>query len=435
MEKRRPISYTFEDIKRYNQGLMSRDEMHAFEKASMEDPFLADALEGYMASDIAVAEQHLDNIKQRVTGNESQKEKAVVVAMPQRRFGFMRAAALVIVLIGAGLLTYKILDKKDTPASEQIAQRTTPGPVNTNENKQAGVQDPTDSVVQPAGSSGTIAKADQQNGSATSAEPGIVLEDATAKAQVETGNVPVTELATRDDKAKTETEKERQVAAAPTQQNDIALARQDSYESRNRKTNAFVRQNNQFRGRVLTPNNQPLANANIQLDKYRTEIVTDELGNFELNVKDSVVLATVESYGYMDTRVQLRSNTENTINIGNIVLQPDPSIEKEIAVTGLGVKKEKRIADTLSTKPEGGWISFQQYVSNQLNIPLDTTGRDMRLSGELELEFFVDANGDTKDFKVINSTNPQLNQQAIEAVKKGPKWASRKKKARILIRY
>ena len=39
--------YTAADFERYYSGQMSDAEMHALEKSALEDPFLADALEGY----------------------------------------------------------------------------------------------------------------------------------------------------------------------------------------------------------------------------------------------------------------------------------------------------------------------------------------------------------------------------------------------------
>ena len=39
--------FTAGDFERYHNGSMSPLEMHQLEKAAMEDPFLADALEGY----------------------------------------------------------------------------------------------------------------------------------------------------------------------------------------------------------------------------------------------------------------------------------------------------------------------------------------------------------------------------------------------------
>ena len=39
--------YSAADIQRYVQGKLSAAEMHAMEKAALDDPFLADAMEGY----------------------------------------------------------------------------------------------------------------------------------------------------------------------------------------------------------------------------------------------------------------------------------------------------------------------------------------------------------------------------------------------------
>src|SRR5690606_24326527 len=40
-------NYQLSRIHNYNGGLMSKEEMHAFEREALEDPFLQDALEGY----------------------------------------------------------------------------------------------------------------------------------------------------------------------------------------------------------------------------------------------------------------------------------------------------------------------------------------------------------------------------------------------------
>jgi hypothetical protein len=57
-------NYTAQDIERYYSGQMPAEEMHALEKAALEDPFLADALDGYKftptpAADIAGLKQAL----------------------------------------------------------------------------------------------------------------------------------------------------------------------------------------------------------------------------------------------------------------------------------------------------------------------------------------------------------------------------------------
>ncbi len=40
-------NFTAADIEKYHKGLLSAKERHDLEKAALDDPFLADALEGY----------------------------------------------------------------------------------------------------------------------------------------------------------------------------------------------------------------------------------------------------------------------------------------------------------------------------------------------------------------------------------------------------
>jgi hypothetical protein len=46
-EQNTHINYSAEDIERYLKGKMSAKEMHDMEKAALQDPFLADAIEGF----------------------------------------------------------------------------------------------------------------------------------------------------------------------------------------------------------------------------------------------------------------------------------------------------------------------------------------------------------------------------------------------------
>ena len=62
--------YTAADFARYHAGTMPADEMHELEKAALEDPFLADALEGYayapaFENDIIELKEKLDERRKR----------------------------------------------------------------------------------------------------------------------------------------------------------------------------------------------------------------------------------------------------------------------------------------------------------------------------------------------------------------------------------
>src|SRR3954447_6288889 len=94
------------DIDRYLKQKMAPQEMHDFEKALMDDPFLADAVDGYIASDPALAQKHLSDIE---TELRSEKEESPVVAFPRQKGLWLKVAAAVGVIATAGVLTYSLL--------------------------------------------------------------------------------------------------------------------------------------------------------------------------------------------------------------------------------------------------------------------------------------------------------------------------------------
>lgn len=95
--------FTAQDIERYYNGTMSYLEMHQLEKAAMEDPFLADALEGYSytttpAQDSGYLHSRLQS--KMVTGD----------VVPIKKFDknqFLKIAALFILLAGSGWAIYQ----------------------------------------------------------------------------------------------------------------------------------------------------------------------------------------------------------------------------------------------------------------------------------------------------------------------------------------
>ena len=67
MNDQSPYSgFNSDDIRRYLSGKMSREEMYQLEKAALDDPFLADAIEGFEKhADINVSAD-LNELKQRL---------------------------------------------------------------------------------------------------------------------------------------------------------------------------------------------------------------------------------------------------------------------------------------------------------------------------------------------------------------------------------
>lgn len=98
-------NYTAIDIERYHSGRMSESEMHAIERAALQDPFLADAIEGYKLT--ATPAKDIAELNERITRHEKRKQ-APVFTLPR----LAKIAAMLVLVAGLGYLAY-ILNTND----------------------------------------------------------------------------------------------------------------------------------------------------------------------------------------------------------------------------------------------------------------------------------------------------------------------------------
>ncbi|MEP6727390.1 MAG: hypothetical protein ABJC98_16345, partial [Bacteroidota bacterium] len=103
------INYSAADIEKYWKGQLSAAEQHAMEKSALEDPFLADAMEGY--EEKALAPQPViipdnDELKKRLAERIAKKEEVAVIKFP-----WWKVAAVLIVFAGAGWIYISVNNK------------------------------------------------------------------------------------------------------------------------------------------------------------------------------------------------------------------------------------------------------------------------------------------------------------------------------------
>src|SRR5450432_2429055 len=112
-------NFTAADIEKYHKGLLSAKERHGLEKAALDDPFLADALEGYAVAGVDIPGD-IAELKRRLA---ERAEGAKIIPLNKTRrtaFPLLKVAAMIIVIAGAGLLVYQFAFTKKSPGN--IAQ-------------------------------------------------------------------------------------------------------------------------------------------------------------------------------------------------------------------------------------------------------------------------------------------------------------------------
>ncbi len=474
--------FTAADIEKYHKGLLSNKEMHDLEKAAMDDPFLADALEGYAIASVN-AGNDIAELKKRL---EVKTEGAKVVMMntvPRNSFRMLRAAILVAFVAGASLLIYQFgFNKKSGEIAQAETKKTDDGKINdtakstaTNPggttSTPASETKPVDSKDEPATKKTPAIITDNETAPGGGVRNGVISEQpvVTGKLTTDDGVInkpqPVQSVVTApakgadekvdfykvSDKAAEKKEVSREEAGNKNklktggrQETDNDAIKDQTTQQNNRSVTASRKATEQgyyrnqatnvFRGQVTDADNNgvPFANVtNVQDNNAGT--YTDARGNFNLTYPDSVLTVQVRSVGFENTNVQLRNNVVNN----QVVMQDDRRNLSEVVVSNQKPNAAARNRDANmkleEPEPADGWDKYGTYIANNLEVPEDLKNKQTG-AGAVEISFEVNKNGDPTNIKVEKSLCNTCDKEAIRLVKEGPKWKrSAAKKGRTTV--
>jgi TonB family protein len=468
-------NFTAADIEKYHKGLLSVQERHDLEKAALDDPFLADALEGYAVAGVNVTTD-INDLKKRLEEKVEAGKVIVMKSAGRSSFPWLRAAALVVLVAGAGLLAKQFLF---TNSSKNIAQVEPKKPEETKRQDTANTiatGSTTDTIITKSGTVSVQIKQNEKTYSfytpdsvaktpdskVGSGQPKISAGDITVTsnttqpvytvpaqveelknnpAKVAPGNVDKKEIAKNGEKYKTETDIKRDIEKDEVKdqvsqtyedrQNNrsVATTRRAAEDQNNRNQQQAV---NTFRGRVTDANNVGLPFAKVYNPADNNAgTYTDVSGNFNLTYPDSVLTVQVRSVGFENTNVQLRNSVANN----QVVLQDDKSLS-EVVISNQkpNVAARSREANKTLEEPEpaDGWDNYDTYLSNNLNVPEELKTKQ-NASGQVQVSFEVNKNGEPINIKVEKSLCKKCDEEAKRLIKEGPKWKRNAKNGRTTV--
>jgi hypothetical protein len=416
------MNYTSDHIKQYLSGGLSPAERHALEKAALQDPLLADAMEGFAGTDEWPQEQ-LNSIRRSLDVTKEEATVPVIVLQRKRSssFGWVAAA----LLLSGGLIALSLYTfNRNNNQPETVALRKAV----VTEPEAAPATTPTDSVrlfaqqaspapvtPVPAGEKAALlpkafTKAKQQR-SAAPADQSVVSAEVTAGARVAAEEYASDKL--------------RKAATAEVEQPLVAAMKIADHNLG--KT---------LNGRILNQKGQPVADAAL-VDPGNKALVgrTDAAGYFSIRATTDSLPVMVDATNYDYAYTTLRPGDTNRITVA-----PSGLTLSEMVVTNLRTKKKEAAAslttrrDTAAT-PKGGWQSFQEYVNSKLARKMDTTID--RISRDVEIEFLVDENGKPYNYRITRSVDAPTDRKALEILKNGPAWIAspQNKKGRVTIQF
>ncbi|HRG82861.1 MAG TPA: energy transducer TonB, partial [Chitinophagaceae bacterium] len=92
----------------------------------------------------------------------------------------------------------------------------------------------------------------------------------------------------------------------------------------------------------------------------------------------------------------------------------------------------------IEPEPVDGWVNYDSYLANNLNLPEEFRQQKNTESKSVELSFEVDKNGEPVNIRVEKSLCNSCDKEAIRLVKEGPKWkrnAAKKGRTKVTINF
>lgn len=396
------IVYSAADIEKYWKGQLSAAEQHAMEKAALDDPFLADAIEGYEKTHGQMLADN-ETLQQRLQQRVNDRQKARVIP-----FGW-KAAAAVILLAGAGWLYYANSDKqKASDLAVTTEEKPLPQPANLPNADSNAV-----AKAKTVDSSNIVALLEPEKKKTTTYY--YNQSSAAEKAKLDTIAAAEVIASNSDDKSR-----ETPVASAPASPKVTVIDNNRGFantqnEARDKSINA--RRANNFTIKVTDPQLRPLANAAIQIPALNLATRTDNRGFLSFSRKDSLSGIAIASPKFETKYIQL----EDSASLQQVVLQPkltkDQLAEVVTKTDGAPRRKAKVQPASLEAEPLIGWDAYMDYLEKNKKVPAEASD----IHGTVVISFTVRAKN-IGGFIVEDSLDDQLDQEAIRLVKNGPAW-------------
>ncbi len=433
------------DIEKYLKGELSPADRHRLEKLALDDPFLAEALEGAAEINAENFKEDLAQIHSAVDDRISQKEKS-----NSAWFLPMRIAAGVLLLIFSTYLVYFLMDKNDT--THELALNKTEDNFPVEKDIQPIVSDsiapvelkddkPSIKSEYPAEKKKDLptvqsAPASEREMSKEPVHQENVVEFI-AQAEEETKTVaeksPIIISPTRSETVKKETQLETfdraKKAAAPLLKTPLQ-----------EETAGYVVDKNGQRivtGKVIdVEDGAPLPGVNVIVKGTTTGTMTDLDGNYQIQIEDTDFALVFSFIGLETKEEKIDGRTQLDVQ-----LEQDVSELSEVVVTGYGYSDTdvitSSIPDYVPAEPEGGFKVYKIYLEDNLHYPIQAI--ENKVQGKVTVRFEISPTGVISDFQITKGIGFGCDEEAIRLIRQGPKWSSPKRgdipvKGRVKVR-
>lgn len=426
--------YTAENIEQYFSGKLLPQQMHAMEKAALDDPFLAEAMEGYERMKKESWEKELNGLREKF----ATKDNTTKIAAIKQPFKWWKAAAAILI-IGSGIRLVYLFNNSSSTNNKTINIAS----VKKDSANTPAVAINADSLVKKEP---VIAPTESNNKSLIAkVKPNLVSDSIFLSSK--TNNQEVANIALNDDtQKKVDAVSIDNVTALPSQKSNTLQVEKFAELSKATAQNNMPTEdkkrgllNRSFIAEIVGADNTPLPFANIFIPNENIGTYADVKGKFRLAATDTVITIEVRAAGYAPLTYSLKSSVaQNTIvlNEAQVAAKDIIKFGSKAKKTGTGDRQKVQIDTVLNVEPVDGWNNYDTYLSNNFS-PSEEILQN-KIHGEVEVSFDVKRNGKLSNVSIAKSLCGDCDEEALRVIKEGPQWKvkkGKKNKGKVKIQF
>jgi hypothetical protein len=412
----------------YLDGKLDAKTMYKVEKLSLEDPFVAEALEGLSQSPKRTQTLSLlqKQLQERIAQKPIEKKRWTITS---HRLSIAAAAAVLFITVS--ILFWMKESNNKGAASEQMSAKQKSKKVDVSIAPQvAGIEQPVESAAITTEPDKTLANAKiiskakkdrVEQGSIVASVPIQEAQNAvirSAKDSIATfANIAARTAEVDAFKAKAEVAK-MALAKKAEQSRETALpGKAPGIYVENGLSERL--KENIINGRVYSKNDrQPMPGVTVMVNGSNKATTTNSKGEFTLPIDSNSTQSLSIAYLGFTTKV-VNAHGNKPVDVE---LEQKQNELKEVVIDFKKIDKEQAnvaltYTPTTAYYPLGGWQDYESYLLNNNNLTKNgLTGKDVIL------KFEVKGNGLPTKISIIKSQGKALDNEAIRLLKDGPKW-------------
>lgn len=393
-EKNRNINRQDSDFFRYHSNQMTDRERNAFEKKLQNDPFAAEASEGFSSLDPETAERDLAELEERIIKRSSFSRRRLW-------YGFAASVTILIAISSILLLTKpkdRIEDIAYSAPEKQEEELVIP--------KEEPVKDMSESASGESAEKITVEKKSGAKQPLAMAVDELITEKDKQQKAITKDDIAITNDSVRP-------------AAVP--EVSQAVMAEKRTETLAVLADRAAMPPSSISGRIISSeDNLPLPGATIMIKGTKEGTVSDVDGNFVIKGPGNLNVILVASYLGMDSK-----EFKPASGAGNeIKLDPSALALNEIVVVGYGVSRKSSVYEEDDSgysppAPVTGRKELNKYISENMVRPDTVTSGQKNI---VVLAFRVSDDGKVDSITVVRSPGRIFSREAIRLIKEGPAW-------------